>query len=126
VADNAGNRAVIAFCERYRKAVENKDVNGLLSMASQSYHDDAGTPDPSDDVRHPDLAQFLQQTLQGAGPIRYEMRYRKIETSGRNIRVTVLFAASYRVPSGEERRTVSDNVLELERVEDGFAILSGM
>ena len=38
VADSDDNRKVIAFCEKYRHAVELKDVDALLKMASEKYY----------------------------------------------------------------------------------------
>ena len=47
VPDTSENRDVVAFCERYRRAVESRDARALLAMASPRYFEDGGTPDGS-------------------------------------------------------------------------------
>ena len=50
VEDTSSNRKVVAFCEEYRHAVEEKDVGKLLSMASPRYFEDGGNTNPEDDI----------------------------------------------------------------------------
>ena len=40
VEDSSENKKVIAFCEQYRHAVEDKDVGTLLKLASPRYYED--------------------------------------------------------------------------------------
>ena len=50
VDDTSENRRVLEFVEKYRQAVEERDVNAMLSLASADYFDDFGTPAATDDV----------------------------------------------------------------------------
>ena len=59
VPDTSENRDVIAFCERYRRAVESRDARALLAMASPRYFEDGGTPDGSDDYGLDGLQRLL-------------------------------------------------------------------
>lgn len=130
VEDNSANRKVIAFCEEYRHAVEDKDVGRLVNMASPRYYEDGGNTSPDDDIDFDGLKDYLTSTFVKTQTIRYEIRYRKV-TVNENKRVFVeyTYSASYRIPGlkGEEwKHTVADNRLELVPEGEGYKILAGM
>lgn len=121
------NRAVLAFCEVYRRAVEARDVDTLLALASTSYLEDGGTADPSDDYGRAGLESTLRAQLSAIDSVRYEFRYRSVHREADEIRVEYTYVASFRMTkSGEWKRLVQDNELRLEPSGDSFAILSGM
>lgn len=132
VEDTSENRQVIEFCERYRKAVERRDVIQLLKLAHEDYYEDGGNIDAEDDLDKAGLEAYLRSKFAQAKAIRYEIRYRRIGKGRRDI-VTVDFtySASYQLPTeaGDVwRRTVAENRLELVPKADGegFLILTGM
>lgn len=131
VEDTSEHRKVIAFCEEYRHAVEEKDVGRLLGMASPRYFEDGGNTNPEDDIDYDGLKDFLTSTFVKTNKIRYEIRYRNVTENKDSKRVFVEFtySASYRIPGlkGEEwKHTVADNRLELVPEGEGFKILAGM
>lgn len=130
VEDTSENRAVIEFCEKYRKAVERRDVIQLMKLAHDNYYEDGGNIDAEDDLDKVGLEAYLRSQFSDAKAIRYEIRYRRIG-KGRNdvVFVDFTYSASYQLPTEEGdvwRRTVADNRLELVRKDDGFLILTGM
>lgn len=133
VEDNAANRDVITFVEEYRRAVESRNVQRLLELASERYYDDGGTPIGDDDIDHDGLRTHLAAWGDALIDCRYEIRYRDVEyRQDQRIYVTYRYTGSFRVTDadGEERwqRRVGDNRLVLVREESaaGFRILSGM
>jgi len=130
VEDSSENRKVIAFCEDYRHAVEDKDVGRLLKMASPRYYEDGGNTNPEDDIDFDGLKDYLSSTFVKTQTIRYEIRYRNVKVSeSKKIFVEYTFSASYRIPGlkGEEwKHTVADNRLELIPDGETFKILAGM
>jgi hypothetical protein len=130
VEDTSFNRKVVEFCENYRKAVERKNVGLLLSLADESYYEDGGNIDASDDIDYAGLREFLETKFRETKGIRYEIRYRKVEmTKEKKIFVDYTFSASYKIPteSGDQwKRDVADNRLELVPFEDGYRIIAGM
>src|ERR1700759_818113 len=78
VEDNSQNRKVIAFCEEYRHAVEDKDVGRLVKLASPRYFEDGGNTNPEDDIEFDGLKDYLTATFVKTQAIRYEIRYRKV------------------------------------------------
>src|SRR5262245_64554975 len=117
VEDSDENRKVIAFCEKYRHAVEERNVPLLLSMASPRYFEDGGNVDAADDMDYAGLREYLEGRFKDTRAIRYEIRYRKVNRGPQNrITVDYTYTASYKIPGlkGEEwRHTVADNRLEL-------------
>ena len=130
VEDTDDNRQVVQFCERYRKALEQKDTAALLAMASPRYYEDGGNVDPTDDMDFEGLKQWLDTRFQDTKAIRYEIRYRRIDR-GENNKVLVVFtySASWRIPGLSQddwKHKVSDNRLELEPDGDSYKIVAGM
>jgi len=129
IPDNDENRAIIAFCERYRHAVEDRNVGLLLSLASQRYFDNSGTPSADDDVDRSGLEKVLTEKFKEIKTMRYEIKYRDVfETLG-VIYVEYTYNMAFQYQIGEKTKwsnRTADNRLELERVSDGFLILTGM
>jgi hypothetical protein len=57
VEDRDDNRKIIEFCEKYRHAVEERNVPLLVQMASPSYFEDGGNVDASDDMDYAGLRE---------------------------------------------------------------------
>jgi hypothetical protein len=105
VPDTSENRDIIAFCERYRRAVESRDARALLAMASPRYFEDGGTPDGSDDYGLDGLQRLLTAWADEVNEVRYEIRYRRVSVSDSNTRhmhVEFTYTGSYtlRRPAG--------------------------
>lgn len=129
VEDTEENRKLIAFCEKYRHAVELKNISQLLKLASPKYYEDGGNVDASDDLDYAGLREYLTNRFQDARSIRYEIRYRRVVKDDDRIFIDYTYSASYRIPGseGEEwRRRVDDNRLELVPTQEDFLILAGM
>lgn len=130
VEDNDFNHRVIEFCEKYRHAVERRNVAQLLELADPSYYEDGGSIDTSDDIDYAGLKEFLVGRFRQTRAIRYEIRYRNISRDPKkNILVDFTFSASFKIPTPEGevwRRQVADNRLELVQNGESFRILAGM
>jgi hypothetical protein len=127
--DNEEHRKLVSFCERYRRAVEAKDIATLLKLAAPGYYEDGGNADPTDDIDYAGLKAYLTTKFQDATAIRYEMRYRRISKEKDLVYVDYTYSASYRIPGtkGDEwRRKVEDNRLELVPYQDEYRIVAGM
>ncbi|MEZ4405210.1 MAG: hypothetical protein R3A52_01785 [Polyangiales bacterium] len=108
VPDTAENRSVIAFCERYRHAVERRDARSLLEMASRDYYEDSGTPTGEDDYGYDGLGRLLTAWADEVREVRYEIRYRRVTVSSENpdrVYVDYTFTGSYTLTRPESLRT---------------------
>jgi len=130
VEDTSENRKVISYCEDYRHAVEDKNLDNLLKMASPRYHENNGNTNGEDDYDFAGLKDYLTSTFVQAQSIRYEIRYRRVTfTETNRIYVDYTYAASFRIPGvkGQEwKHTVADNRLELVPEGESFKIVAGM
>jgi len=129
IPDNDENRAIIAFCERYRHAVEDRNVGLLLSLASQRYFDNSGTTTADDDIDREGLERVLTERFKELKAMRYEIKYRNVFESVGVIYVEYTYNMAFQYKMGDKTKwsnRTADNRLELERVADGFLILTGM
>ncbi|MBP6631029.1 MAG: hypothetical protein KBG28_25405 [Kofleriaceae bacterium] len=140
IADDSVNRAILQQVESYRQAVERRDAQALLLMASQAYWEDSGTPSGSDDYGVDGLREVLSSRFQKADDIRYAMKYVSIRRAcpsddggviaGCRAHVEVLIDASYSVMdarNSERRPDMRDqNELVLEWTGDKWLFVSGM
>jgi hypothetical protein len=129
IEDNEDNRAIVNFCERYRHAVEDLNIGLLLSLAAPRYFDNSGTPSGDDDIDLPELEEILKERFKAIKSLRYEIRYRNVYEVQDVVMVEYTYTMNCQYEIGEKTRWVNktaDNRLELERVDGGFRILTGM
>jgi hypothetical protein len=130
VDDTSENRKIIQFCEQYRHAVEDKNIGLLLKLASPSYFEDGGNTNAEDDIDYDGLKDYLTSQFLKTTGIRYEIKYRHVQTTEKNqIYVDYTYSASYKMPGakGDEwHHTVADNRLVLVPDGESFKILAGM
>lgn len=129
IEDNEYNREIINFCERYRHALEELNVGLLLSMASPRYFDNAGTPTGDDDFDRDGLEEILTSRFKAIKAMRFEIKYRDIFEQNGVIYVEFTYTTSFQYTIGDKNKwhnRTADKRLEIERVEDGLLILTGM
>lgn len=130
------NRAVIDRVEEYRIAVEEKDTNALMLMASREYREDGGTPAGDDDYGFAGLRELLKNRFAQAEDIRFSIRYMRVryfdesEMKSRRAFVDVIMDASFTIPDAKggvvrkDKRDQGQFVLEWN--DDRWLFLSGM
>lgn len=130
VEETEFNHRVIEFCEKYRRAVERRNIPLLLRLAHPTYYEDGGSIDTTDDLDYAGLQDYLLGRFKETRAIRYEIRYRNVAPGRKNsVLVDYTYSASYKIPTpdGEVwRRQVADNRLELIPEGESFRILAGM
>lgn len=114
----APREEVLAFCERYRTALEARDADALMALVSPRYDDDGTT--------YATLASSMKRLVMTANQIRYEIRYGDITTRpDGTLEVAYQYTASFLTAAGWQHR-VGDADLVLERHGASFRILKGM
>jgi len=119
------------FCERYRHALERKDIVELLKLVSPNYYEDGGTPSGEDDYDYNGLKERLIKNFSRVSSIRYEIFYKRIKREKNRVLVDYTYNASYQIKMSDGSTqwfsTTQDNRLVLEIVNnDQFRILSGL
>lgn len=129
VVDTKVNRDILDVCERYRKAMEERDAATLLALADPHYYEDSGTPKGDDDYGYEGLKEVLSKRLPALKTLRYNIQYRKITVEGDHAKVDIRYDASYQLATemGDRwERKQNDKELELEKNGDRWLIVAGM
>jgi hypothetical protein len=129
VPDTRENREAIEFVERYRHAVERRDVSEILSLVSERFFDDNGTITTADDRDYDRLREQLAAVADRLLDVRYEMRYRRVTLRPDRILVDYTYTSSFKIatPQGDRWETrLRDNRIELVREEGELRIVSGI
>lgn len=129
IPDNDDTRAITSAIEKYRQAVEARDAAAVLAQVSTTYFDDAGTPDPSDDLDYARLAKSLPADLARVDSVRVELRVTDIKVDGDKAQAYLRYDARYRISTlaGEVAKAQNDvNRITLVREKSGWKISSGL
>jgi hypothetical protein len=132
VEDTSENREVIDFIEKYRIAIEGRNVEALLALASENYFDDMGTPAGADDIDYEGLKAALQRVREEISGARYQISYRAVTyDNDQHVLVDVLYTGWFRVnpvsDTGPEwKRRLEPHRIILARDLGQYRILSGM
>jgi hypothetical protein len=128
------NREILETIEDYRMRLMQKDVDGLLLLASDKYFEDGGTPQANDDYGYDGLATILRDRLSRVESIRYDIQYKNIKMDRNGHAEVEAFlngAFELQGEAGERYRRVSDfHRFVLERSTTGgsakWKFLAGM
>jgi hypothetical protein len=131
VEDTSDNREVVEFIERYRQAVEARNVSTLLSMASLNYFDDMGTPGGDDDIDYDGLQVGLNRMREEVIGARYQISYRAVTylQTDQRVLVDLLYTGWFRVNTADGpqwKRRLEPHRIVLAREDHGYRIMSGM
>ena len=130
VEDTAETREVVEFVEEYRKALAARDSSKLLSLASDDYYDDLGTPSGTDDVDKKGLGERLDQAFSDELlDVHYDIRYHDVIFKSSKVLVDITYIGRFQIitPEGPRwERRLNSNRLVLAREGDVYRILSGM
>lgn len=132
IEDTSENREVLDFIEKYRTAIEARNVAALLALASQDYFDDMGTPAGQDDIDYDGLKAGLQRMREDVLGARYQISYRAVTYDpDRRVLVDMLYTGWFRVNTPSEdgpewKRRLSPHRIVLAREDGRYRILSGM
>jgi hypothetical protein len=96
IPDTEDNRQIISVLERYRTSFVSRDAASVLATAHPTYHDSAGTDDPSDDTTYTELGPLLRRRLSQIDSIRFTMDYLEIHVTGDRAVCRVWIDASFR------------------------------
>jgi ketosteroid isomerase-like protein len=111
ISDTPDTRAVVAVIDAYRQAAERRDAAAVLALASPSYFDTAGTPDPSDDVDYELLKKRITADYQQITTLRLTLGVRRIDVAGDKATAYVFYEEHYRIQTkgGEVSKEASDS-----------------
>jgi hypothetical protein len=130
ILKNDDTEKLVDTIELYRKRLTERDVEGLLVLASEKYREDSGTPRSDDDYGYDGLKDILRHRLGGLRSLWYEIEFRDIRVHDQVADVDVFLNGSFELASqssGDRYRRVNDyHRFVLERQGDAWKFLSGM
>jgi ketosteroid isomerase-like protein len=129
IADTRENRAVYGVVDEYVKAMNKRDADAVLALVAPDYFDDAGTPDPGDDLDRERLEKVLKQDLGRVETEKLSVSLRKIEVQDAAAFAEIFYDNYYRVqtPAGPIPRRDSDvHRIRLKKIDGKWKIAAGL
>ena len=131
IPDEPESKAVLDVLERYRRAMEAKDAEAILALASAEYLDDMGTAESEDDLDYEALGTKLHQDFEKVTILRLDLQILRLTFDDEKRHATVDYRYDVRfqldMPSGQKWHNALDvNRMELRREEGGWRIVSGL
>jgi hypothetical protein len=122
------NKQLIDMVEAYRRAMEGRNVDGILKLVSGKFFDDAGTPDGADDVDLAGLKTKLTDWAVKTRAVRVEVQVRRITVENEVARVRYFYDLSYQLGDADGAWSRASDLKEMAlRKEDGvWKIASGI
>ena len=81
IQDTPEKRAIYSAIDAYVKAVNARDAGAVLAHVAPDYFDDAGTPEPNDDLDRAGLEKALAETFSPLDAEKLAVAIRRIEVS---------------------------------------------
>lgn len=130
IEDTGQNREVVEFIEKYRTAIEARNTNALLALASVNYFDDMGTPAGNDDIDYDGLKVGLGRLREEVLGARYQISYRAVtfDTESR-VLVDMLYTGWFRINTNDGpvwKRRLEPHRIVLALEDGQYRIVSGM
>jgi hypothetical protein len=130
VADSPVNREVLNIVEKYRNAMEHKDIATIVALTHPTYQHDSGTPDPADDIDYAGLRELLSTRFKHTNQVRCRIEYHDLEIRGETALVDAWIDAAfvYENPDGPPRwqRFTDYNRFQLVRDGNTWRFISGL
>ncbi|HEY6006183.1 MAG TPA: nuclear transport factor 2 family protein [Anaeromyxobacter sp.] len=129
IADTRENRAVYDVIGEYVKAMNKRDADAVLALVAPDYFDDAGTPDPGDDLDRERLEKVIKQDLGRVETEKLGVSLRKIEVQDGAAFAEIFYDNYYRVqtPAGAIPRRDSDvHRIRLKKIDGKWKIAAGL
>jgi ketosteroid isomerase-like protein len=129
IPDNLDTRAIVAVIDQYRQAVEARNAAAVLALVAPSYFDDAGTPDPADDLDREQLARALPRHFEQLTAMRLGIGVKEVVVQGDRATANVFYDSHFRVATkGGEAAKSSSDVAQMRFVREGgqWLVASGL
>jgi len=128
IPDNADTQAIKSIMERYRSAVEAKDVNAIISLVSETYRDDGGTIQTEDDLDYASLQEVLPRRLEKVRDASLYMELKRIDVQRDLAVATYSYVWRYRLPSLTSRPVSDSDIMQMtfKRVGQQWKIIRGL
>lgn len=131
IKETKETRAMYGVVQQWVKAMNDRDVAGVLAVVAPDYFDEAGTPDPADDLDRGRLEKALTEDfarVEGT-KLAVTIRHMDVEPGAQTAAVELYYDSYYRVvtPSGAiPRRDADVYRLRMKKADGAWKIASGI
>jgi phage gp29-like protein len=131
IPNTSENREIVQVVEKYRQAIENRDIKALKSLVSRKYYENASTTsDDSDDYGYAQLEEKILPLLKdNIKNVQYVITLKKIEVKDEKAFADYEYNSKFfYVEGGKEQWSAKNDFNRLEFIkEDGvWRILRGL
>jgi len=130
IEDTSENHAIIDLMNKYREAVEAKDVPTLTSLLDPSFKDDGGTTSPDDDLDYQSAGAKLNERFAKLDNVKLDLDIRKIRIKDDIAGAVYHYNTRFVIHgSNGTKLTQSDSEIkemEFKRVDGAWKITSGI
>ncbi|MFL5322258.1 MAG: DUF4440 domain-containing protein [Myxococcaceae bacterium] len=130
IDDNDDTRSIIGVMMQYKSAMEARDANAVIALASESFHDEGGTGTPADDLDYKGLRDVLPKRLAKVDELKLEMTVKKIVVNEQDdtALATYYFNTTFRIPTLTNKIQNESGIkqMELKKVGGQWKLLSGI
>ncbi len=129
VRDTGENRAVFEVVDEYVRAMNKRDPAAVLALVAPDYFDDAGTPEPADDLDRGALEKTLTEDLRRLDTEKLSVTVRAIDVQGDVAFAEIFYDNYYRVqtPAGPvPRRDTDVHRLRMKKLDGKWKIVAGL
>ena len=131
VPDTLETRAIYGVIQQWVKAMNERNAAAVLALVAPDYFDDAGTPEPGDDLDRERLEKALPEDFAKVEAAKLAVTIRRIDVDEKAGTATaeLYYDSYYRVqtPTTQVPRRDSDVYrLRLKKLADGWKIVGGL
>ncbi len=130
IRDTEENREIMRVVERYRQAMEQRDMDSLRPLISPRYYENASsTGDQSDDWGFPDLDAVLGEVGGSLRAVTYDLKVTAIDVEGDRAEVKYEYTWNFQYFDGDAEgwaRKSDVNRLSLLREEGTWRFVAGL
>ncbi len=130
ITDTDEHRMLYDIVMQYRKAMEERDAETILSLVSERYYEDNGNADPADDYGYFELRDtILPETMEATREVYLTLEIQDIVIDEEKAHVDVRFSSRARIemPSGSSWDTQRElNRIDFVREDQGWRIVRGL
>lgn len=130
IDDTDETRAIISVLDTYRRAMEAKDAEKVLSLVSEGFIDNAGTGTPNDDLDYMRLRDLLPKRLAKVEDFRLEITVKKITLAKdqESAEAIYYYTETFRLP-GYTNKPLTEaglKMMSLKKVGGDWKMVSGI
>ena len=122
IEDSKETRDIVKVVETYRKAMESRDADILIALASKNYFEKNGDANSTNNYDYDGLIKFLRSPeFRKISAVKMTIVYKNIELNeARNVaKVTYYYTSNYKMPPATfEQKTVTEG--EETKTEDNY------